>query len=203
MKQFDFLVIGGGIAGLTFALEAAKSGSVAVLFKRDVTESSTSWAQGGIAAVEAKDDNFELHIEDTLKTGSGLSHSDIVRIVVSEGPERIHQLIERGTKFDKVPDGKEYHLHQEGGHSRRRIFHAADATGFEIQRALLASAKANPNIQFLSNCSAIDLLTSHKLKIDGNAPNRVLGAYVLFQDGKIEPVVARKTLVATGGAGKV
>jgi len=202
MKQFDYLVIGGGIAGLTFALEAAKSGSVAVLFKRDPIDSSTSWAQGGIAAVEAEDDNVELHIEDTLRTGSGLSHPDIVRIVVTEGPARVHELIDLGTNFDRDENGKDFHLHREGGHSRRRIFHAADATGLEVQRSLIASAKSNSNIQFFANCSAIDLLTSHKLKINTGAENQVLGAYVLFEDGTIEPVVARKTLVATGGAGK-
>jgi L-aspartate oxidase len=203
MKQFDFLVIGGGIAGLTFALEAAKVGTVAVLVKKAFEESSTSWAQGGIAAVTAADDNFDLHIQDTLVAGAGLCRRETVEIVVKEGPERVQELIEFGVRFDKAEGGEGYHLHREGGHSRRRIFHSADATGAEIQKTLLKAARREARISFFPYTSAIDLITTHKLGIETNKPNRALGAYVYFAPGKIEAITARKILVATGGAGKV
>jgi len=202
MKSFDFLVIGGGIAGLSYALEVAKNGSVCVLFKKSFTDSSTSWAQGGIAAVNAEDDNFALHISDTLTAGAGLCNEQIVELVVTEGPKRVQELIALGAHFDKAEKGQEYHLHQEGGHSRRRVLHAADATGHEIQTALLNAAKTNSNIQLISAANAIDLITTHKIGIEKNAPNRVLGAYVLHE-GKVEAFQANKILVATGGAGKV
>ncbi len=201
MESFDFLVVGGGIAGLTYALQVADHGTVAVLFKKEIHDSSTAWAQGGIAAVSAKDDNFGLHIEDTLTAGAGMCHRDTVDLVVREAPLRIRELIARGAEFDK--EGGQYHLHQEGGHSRRRIYHAADATGFEIHRALLATAKEHPNIQFFPYHSAIDLITSHKFGLHRGKPNRVLGAYVLDDAGIVKPIQAEKVLVATGGAGKV
>jgi len=203
MKSFDFLVIGGGIAGLSYAHEVAKHGSVAVLFKKGFQESSTAWAQGGIAAVDGPDDNFELHIQDTLIAGAGLCHRDTVELVVREGPDRIHDLIALGTHFDLASDHQHYHLHKEGGHSRRRIFHTADHTGFEIQRALLAATRSDSEITFFTHSNAIDLITTHKLGVDPNRPNRVLGAYVLLPDGMIEPFLARKILLATGGVGKV
>lgn len=201
MKQFDFLVIGGGIAGLSYALKVAKFGSVAVLFKKGLADSSTSWAQGGIAAVEAADDNFDLHVQDTLTAGAGLCNRRIVELVVHEGPERIHDLIEFGAQFDK--GAGEYHLHREGGHSRRRIFHTADRTGSEIQRALLVAAQRQANISLFTGLHAIDLITTHKLGVELGAQNRAIGAYVLIERGKVEPFVAQKTLVATGGAGKI
>src|SRR5262245_19624200 len=144
MERFDFLVIGGGIAGLTYALDVANSGTVAVLFKKGTNESSTARAQGGIAAVQGEDDNFDLHIEDTLKCGAGLCNERIVRLVVTEAPARIAELVERGAAFDRE-DANHYHLHREGGHSRRRVLHHADATGAEIQTALIKSARAHPN----------------------------------------------------------
>lgn len=202
MKRYDFLVIGGGIAGLTYALRVAEHGTVAILFKKDTGSSSTLWAQGGIAAVNQPDDSFELHVEDTLTCGSGLCKPDIVDIVVREGPARVQELIALGTHFDTTDSG-EFHLHREGGHSRRRIFHAGDATGFEIQRALLAAVHEHPQIELVSHASAIDLLTTHKLGLRGDQPNKVLGAYVLRDNGPIEPVLADKVLVATGGAGKI
>lgn len=202
MKQFDFLVIGGGIAGLTFALEVAKSGTVAVLFKKGVTESSTAWAQGGIAAVSTPDDSFELHVEDTLRAGAGLCNKAIVELVVHEGVQRVEELIKRGAEFDKT-DEHTYHLHKEGGHSRRRIFHAADQTGYEIQRTLLLAAKKEANISFFPFSNAIDIITTHKLGLETSSQNRALGAYVLLESGEVEPFVAQRTLVATGGAGKV
>lgn len=203
MQKYDFLVLGGGIAGLTFALEAAKHGSVAVLVKKGLEESSTSWAQGGIAAVAAADDNFDLHIQDTLTAGAGLCNKSIVDIVVREGPERVHELINLGVHFDKNNADGEYHLHREGGHSRRRIFHAADQTGAEIQRALLKAARRQPNIQFVLHASAIDLITTEKLGLQSASKNRAVGAYVYLGPGKIEAILADKILVATGGAGKV
>ncbi len=188
MKEFDFLVIGGGIAGLSFALEVAKHGRVAVLFKKGLSESSTAWAQGGIAAVSEADDNFDLHIHDTLVAGAGICNEEIVNLVVQEGPARIQKLIELGTHFDLMPDSQKYHLHKEGGHSKRRIFHAADATGYEIQRALLAATSAHSQIEIFPFSTS---------------PNRVLGAYVLCEDQSIEIFSAPRVLVATGGAGKV
>lgn len=200
-EQYDFLVIGGGIAGLTYALEVADHGEVAVLFKKELANSSTAWAQGGIAAVAKDTDSFDYHIEDTLRAGDGLCHEEIVSLVVREGPGAVNQLIERGAAFDRFEEG--YHLHQEGGHSQRRIFHAADATGYEIQRALLAAAEKHPNVHFLAHRFAVDLITTHKIGEACDKPNRVLGAYVLSEDGKIAPFMAKRVLVATGGAGKV
>lgn len=202
MKTYDFLVIGGGIAGLTYALQVAQHGSVAILFKKDTGSSSTLWAQGGIAAVNQPDDSFDLHIQDTLICGAGLCKPDIVDVVVSEGPERVHELITLGTHFDTNEQG-DFHLHREGGHSRRRIFHAGDATGFEIQRALLAAVKRTPNIELITHASAIDLITTHKVGVGCERANKVLGAYVLREGGPIEPYLADKVLVATGGAGKI
>lgn len=203
MERSDFLVIGGGIAGLTYALEAAGHGTVTVLFKKGMSESSTSWAQGGIAAVTTPDDHFDLHIKDTLVSGAGLCHQDTVELVVREAPDRIADLIRAGTSFDKTGTDAAFHLHQEGGHSRRRIFHTADATGFEIHRALLETVHAHPNIRMLPHHNAIDLITSHKLGVNPHRPNRALGVYVLDNEGKVKPFVADKILMATGGAGKV
>lgn len=202
MRSFDFLVIGGGIAGLTYALRVAEVGSVAVLCKQDLHASSTRWAQGGIAAVSGSDDSFDLHIEDTLACGSGLSNRDVVSIVVREGPVLVQELVSRGVNFDLDTNGA-YHLHREGGHSRRRIFHVADATGFEIQSALLRAVEDNPAIEIISGSSAIDLITTHKIGVAINHPNKVLGAYVLGDNGEIETFCADKVLVAIGGAGKV
>lgn len=202
MKQVDFLVIGGGIAGLTYALKVADHGTVAILFKKDTGTSSTLWAQGGIAAVAQPDDSFDLHIEDTLQCGGGLCDSEVVRLVVSEGPDRVHELIARGATFDTDEHGA-FHLHREGGHSRRRIFHAGDATGFEIQRTLLEAVQRHPNIELIRFASAIDLITTHKMGLSHAAANKVLGAYVLRADAPIEPILADKVLVATGGAGKI
>lgn len=202
MKTYDFLVIGGGIAGLTYALRVADHGRVGILFKKDSGASSTLWAQGGIAAVHQPDDSLELHVKDTLACGVGLCKPEIVDLVVSEGPERVHELIARGTRFDTDSSG-DYHLHREGGHSRRRIFHAGDATGFEIQRALLEAVSRHPNIERVMFSSAIDLITTGKLGLSQGVGNKVVGAYVLGADGVIEAVLADKVLVATGGAGKI
>jgi L-aspartate oxidase len=204
MERYDFLVIGGGIAGLSYALKVAEIGSVAVLFKKGLGDSSTAWAQGGIAAVNAPDDTFELHAADTETAGAGLCDPKIVDILVREAPERIKELIDLGVSFDRTStDSSSYDLHREGGHSKRRIFHVADATGYEIQQKLLASAKAHQNIKFFHHCSAIDLITTHKMGAEKSAPKSVIGCYVLLQNGTVQPFVAHTTMVATGGAGKI
>ena len=206
MKSFDFLVLGSGIAGLSFALEVSKHGTVAVLSKKSLELSASSWAQGGIAAVSGKDDNFDLHIQDTIIAGAGLCKPDIVDLVVKDGPACISELARLGANFDREAEGP-FHLHQEGGHSRRRILHAADATGSVIQQALLAAARNNPNIHLFENCCAVDLITTWKLsrglKDLTVSPNKVLGAYVLMPDGLVERFIAGRVLLATGGAGKV
>lgn len=202
-QRFDFLVIGGGIAGLTYALEVAKHGTVAVLFKKGAEESSTAWAQGGIAAVSAPDDNYSLHIQDTISVGCGLSKPDIVEMVVREGPDRVAELSRIGVAFDRDKTSNEFHLNQEGGHSRRRILHTADHTGAEIQNTLLRVAKSQKNIKFFTNANAIDLISANKIGKKVINKNIVLGAYVLLSDGSIDAFLAGKVLVATGGAGKV
>ncbi len=206
MRSFDFLIIGSGIAGLSFALEASKSGKVAVISKKELSLSASSWAQGGIASVSAKDDDFSLHIKDTLSAGAGLCKPEIVELIVKAAPECIAELERLGTNFDKDKDGS-FNLHQEGGHSKRRILHSADSTGFEIQKALLKAAKSNKNIELFEHSFAVDLITSWKLdRLVSNSKvenNQVIGAYILLSDGKVEPFIAGKTLLATGGAGKV
>ncbi len=202
-QKFDFLVLGGGIAGLSFALRVAKHGTVAILFKKSEDESATAWAQGGIATVQGEDDNLDLHVEDTLCAGAGLCDEGIVRLVVNEGVRLLPSLLDWGVQFDRVKPRGAFDLHQEGGHSRRRILHSADSTGREIQRALLSAAHGERNITFLTHYSAIDLITSHKIGVELERPNAVVGAYVLAPDGKCHTILARKVLVATGGAGKV
>jgi len=206
MKQFDFLILGSGIAGLTFALKVAPHGQVAIVTKKNRAESNTNYAQGGIAAVTSKEDSFELHVADTLTAGAGLCREGVVRTIVEEGPARIAELIELGMKFSEraAPneDGKQLDLGREGGHSKRRILHAKDVTGREIERALLHAVSQMPGIQVFENHLAIDLITSQKLGYVGE--NRCLGAYVFDkQVGAVETFSAPVTLLATGGCGKV
>ena len=202
--DFDFLIIGGGISGLTYALEVAEHGNVGVLFKKSTTESSTAYAQGGIAAVQDnEEDSFDLHIKDTITAGAGLVDEEIAELVVKEGPIRVAELIERGANFDKDENNRLYSLHKEGGHSARRILHNADATGWEIQKTLLESCKKHSNIKFLSNYSAIDLITSKKLNPNSTTANKVMGVYVLNDDNEVITITANKYLMSTGGAGKV
>src|SRR3977135_3946556 len=160
MRQFDFLVLGSGIAGLSFALKVAPRGRVAIITKKDRAESNTNYAQGGIAAVTSKEDSFEAHVQDTLEAGAGLCKEPVVRKIVEEGPARIAELIELGMKFSEkeINGTKELDLGREGGHSQRRILHAKDVTGREIERALLAAVAAQPNIQIFENHFAIDLI---------------------------------------------
>src|SRR5262245_37572975 len=158
--QSDTLVIGGGIAGLFFALKAAKRGSVILLTKDRLPESNTAYAQGGIASVWSPEDSFDAHIADTLDAGAGLCHEDVVELVVHEGPERIRELIALGTSFSTraEQEDREYDLGREGGHSHRRILHASDATGREIVRALMAAAQAEPAIQVFEDHLAVGLV---------------------------------------------
>ncbi len=202
----DFLVIGSGIAGLTFALDVADHASVLIVTKRSAEESNTRWAQGGIAGVFAPDDSFEAHIQDTLVAGAGLCHEVVVDICVREGPDRIRELIARGTRFDHDEQGS-IALAREGGHSARRVLHAADATGLEIDRALLERCRAHPNIRLLEHHMAIDLIVMSRF----GGPDICVGAYVLntaSQSGgekshEVETYLARATILASGGAGKV
>ena len=207
MKQFDYLVLGSGIAGLSFALKVAPHGRVAIVTKKDRAESNTNYAQGGIAAVTGKDDSFELHVRDTLAAGAGLCKEQVVRTIVEEGPARIQELIEFGMKFseseNRADDGsRELDLGREGGHSRRRILHARDMTGHEIESALLDAIAKQPNISICENHLAIDLIPSQKFGIkDGN---RCLGAYVYDKkSNRVETFSSPVTLLATGGCGKV
>jgi len=207
MKQFDYLVLGSGIAGLSFALKVAPRGRVAIITKKNKAESNTNYAQGGIAAVTSREDSFEMHVRDTLEAGAGLCNEKVVRTIVEEGPERVQELIELGMKFSERLDPhnhghKELDLGKEGGHSRRRILHAKDVTGREIERALLDAISRQPNIEVFENHFAIDLITSQKLGYVGD--NRCLGVYVLDKNsGKVTTFAAPVTLLATGGCGKV
>ncbi len=200
-------MLGSGIAGLSFALKAATRGRVAIVTKKHRAESNTNYAQGGIAAVTSKEDSFEMHVRDTLEAGAGLCKEPVVRTIVEEGPARIAELIELGMHFSEreIPRGggaRELDLGKEGGHSKRRILHAKDVTGREIEGALLAAIARQPNIEILENHFAIDLITTQKLGRSG--PNRCLGAYVLHkQAGRVETFSAGTVLLATGGCGKV
>ncbi len=207
MERYDYLVLGSGIAGLMFALKVAPHGRVAIVTKKDRAESNTNYAQGGIAAVTSREDSFELHVRDTLAAGAGLCKESVVRTVIEEGPARIAELQELGVRFSEreVPGeagGRELDLGREGGHSKRRILHARDMTGREIERALLQAVAQQPNIVLFENHFAIDLITTRKLGRAG--PNRCVGAYVLDKaSGQVKTFVARITVLATGGCGKV
>jgi len=205
MKTFDYVVVGSGIAGLTFALKAADKGSVAIVTKKSRADSNTAWAQGGIACVTSSEDSVALHVRDTLIAGDGLCNEEVVRSIVSEGPERIAELIALGMHFDErtTPEGgREPDLGREGGHSKRRILHAKDTTGFEIEKTLLAAVAAHPSITVLENHMAVDLITTGKL---GYAmQDSCVGLYV-FNDstGEVETLRTDVTILATGGCGRV
>src|SRR5262245_15838564 len=200
-RDCDFLVIGSGIAGLSFALRAAEHGSVVVVTKKGTAESATNYAQGGIAAVLGPEDSFEDHIRDTLIAGAGLCNEAAVRFVVEQGPDAVRSLMNLGVRFDESDRAPGYDLGREGGHSQRRVLHAADFTGQEIERVLVERCEAHPRIELLSNRISVDLVTTQKLGLPG--PSRVCGAYVLDPDtGGVESFRAKIVLLATGGCGK-
>ncbi len=204
MKEYDFVVIGSGIAGLSFALKAAGHGSVAVITKRKGADSNTAWAQGGVACVTSDEDSFELHIRDTLEAGAGLCDEQAVRTIVTEGPARIRELIERGLHFDERNNAghRELDLAREGGHSKRRVLHVQDVTGLEIENTLLRELERAPNVELMENHMAVDLITAGKLGFA--AEDRCLGVYVLDEkSGEVETMRAGRLLLATGGCGKV
>lgn len=203
----DFLVIGSGIAGLSFAIKAAEHGTVTVITKGKLLESNTAWAQGGISAVLPEglrdpEDNCEKHVADTLDAGAGLCHQDAVEVIVAEGAETINELIEWGTAFDPDENSPErYSLGKEGGHSERRILHAKDTTGREIATSLIETAQRSKNITLLEDHYAIDLITTGKL--GAVTDDRILGAYVLeSKSGTVKTIESPRVILATGGCGK-
>jgi L-aspartate oxidase len=202
----DFLVIGSGIAGLTFAIKASRSGTVHIVTKKQDSESSTNYAQGGIASVLDPKDSFESHIGDTLKAGAGLNDSEAVEILVREGPNAIRELLDWGCDFSATRDesgGLVFHLGREGGHSFNRIVHAADLTGAAIEEALLKKVSTIENIRVFENHTAVDLLTEHQLGLQSDE-TRCYGAYILDNEsGAVDIFSAPITLLCTGGVGQV
>jgi L-aspartate oxidase len=204
MKEYDFVVIGSGIAGLSFALKAAKHGTVAVITKRKGADTNTAWAQGGIACVTSDEDSFQLHVRDTLEAGAGLCDEAVVRTIVTEGPERIRELADLGVQFDerRASGHRELDLGKEGGHSKRRVLHVRDATGKEIEETLLRQLARQSNTALLENHMAVDLITAAKLGFA--TEDRCLGVYVLNEkSGEVETIRSDRIVLATGGCGKV
>lgn len=205
-KNVDYLVLGSGIAGLSFALKVAGRGRVCVVTKSRAEETATKYAQGGIAAVMYTPDTHEKHIRDTMAAGDELNDEEIVRIAITESTDRVRELIEWGTSFDKEENGR-YDLSREGGHSENRVFHHKDNTGLEIENALLKKIMDHPNIDILEKHFAIDLITQHHLgmSVNSNTPGiECYGAYVLNQENnEIHTILSRITMIATGGAGNV
>ncbi len=205
MRTYDFIVVGSGISGLSFALRAAQHGRVAVITKRDAGSANTTWAQGGIACVQSDDDSFDKHVADTLDAGAGLCPEPIVRQIVSEGPQAIQELIDWGVHFDGTlsDTGEEIiELGREGGHTARRILHHKDTTGREIEQSLLARVREEPRIDLLEYHFAIDLITTARVAPD--SPLRCVGLYVL--DEKADEVLTLRSdriLLCTGGSGRV
>ena len=216
MQQFDVLIIGSGLAGLTIALRTAAHKKVCLVSKRSINDSASDWAQGGIAAVLNDEDSIENHIQDTLIAGAGLCDEAVTKMVAEHAKEAVEWLIEQGVGFTRDHDNSGFHLTREGGHSHRRIIHAADTTGHAVQVTLSAKVKQHPNITVMENHIAVDLITARKLNVDINAEtkfqttdyntdaNPCLGAYVLDKStGKVITIAAQNTILATGGAGKV
>ena len=204
--RYDFLVIGSGIAGLSYALKVAPYGKVCLVCKDKAENTATKYAQGGIATVMYTPDTYQKHISDTLIAGDGLCDENVVRITITESTDRVKELISWGVDFDKNESGK-YDLHKEGGHSEFRVLHHKDQTGLEIENTLLKQIKTHPNIEVLENYFAVDLITQHHLGIEVNRRTPDIccyGAYVLnCVTNEIHTILAKTTLLATGGAGNV
>ena len=205
MKKYDFLIIGSGIAGLTYALKVAKHGTVCIITKASEDESNTKYAQGGVAAVwDFEEDSYKKHIADTLDAGAGLCNKKIVEIVVKEGPQRVKEVIDWGARFDKNAEG-EYDLGREGGHSQHRVLHHKDNTGLEIERTLLKQVQRHPNIVMFTHYFAIDLITQHHLGIEVTRRTKNIECYGVYalntKTKRTETLLSRITLLATGGAG--
>jgi L-aspartate oxidase len=203
-REHDVLILGSGAAGLSLALQLREDTRIAVLSKRELSEGSTLYAQGGISAVLDANDSLESHVQDTLKAGAGLCDRDIVRLVVERGPQRIRWLLDQGVRFTRdetATDSGGYHLTREGGHTHRRVVHAADATGREVESILEAQARARANLELFEEHIAVDLITHRKLGLPGQ---RCVGAYILNRrTGHVETFLARFVVLATGGASKV
>lgn len=209
IRKFDFLVIGSGVAGMSYALQVAESGRgrVALVCKTNIEEANTAKAQGGVASVTNLEvDNFQKHITDTLIAGDYISDRRAVEQVVTRGPEGIRRLVQWGVNFDRKENG-EFDLHREGGHSEFRILHHADDTGFEIQRGLIEAVKQHPNITLLEHHFAVEIITQHHLGVEvtrRTSDIECFGAYVLDPDThKIDTILSRVTVLATGGIGAV
>lgn len=203
VRKFDFLVIGSGIAGMSFALKVAHKGSVALICKAGLEEANTYFAQGGIASVtNLKVDNFEKHIHDTMVAGDWISDPAAVEKVITNAPKQIEELIKWGVDFDKNEKG-EFDLHKEGGHSEFRILHHKDNTGAEIQTSLIEAVKQHPNITIFSNFYAVELITQHHLGIivTRHTPGiKCFGAYILNEEtGEVDTFLSKVTVMATGG----
>lgn len=205
MKTFDFIVVGSGISGLSFALRAAEHGTVAVITKAEAATTNTAWAQGGIACVQSEEDSVDQHVADTLDAGAGLCPEPVVREIVAKGPPAIQELIDWGVEFDEHIDESgesTVALGREGGHTQRRVLHHKDTTGREIETKLLAAAKGNDRIELLEHHFAIDLITTAKLALA--TPPRCIGVYALNEDsGDILTLRSDRVLLCTGGCGKV
>ena len=203
-RDYDFVIVGSGIAGLTLALECAPHGRVCLLTKKGVEESNTAWAQGGIACVTSEEDSFDLHVRDTLVAGAGLCDEKAVRTIIQEGPDRIHGLMALGVEFDRreIEGREELDLGREGGHTKRRVLHSRDTTGREIVAKLIARVREDARIDLLENHFAIDLITAGKLGL--SAHERVLGLYALdTRSGGVLTIRCDQVALCTGGCGKV
>lgn len=205
-QKVDFLVIGSGVAGMSYALKVAEHGTVCLVSKANLDQTNTQYAQGGIAAVTYQPDSYNKHIEDTLEAGAYLNNKEVVQMVVKEAPEQIAELVKHGAKFDKTPDG-DFDLAKEGGHSEHRILHHKDATGAEIQRALTEAVRKHPRIELLEHHFAIDIISQHHLGLPVDRKNNNItcfGAYVFsLKTNDVFTILAKTTMLATGGIGNV